>query len=58
MGLAEAAGLSTPTMAALTALAGLLTGVDHRREGLTLDRMGLTGMTVDEIRSYVAGGRR
>jgi opine dehydrogenase len=58
IGLAEAAGLSTPTMAALTVLAGLLAGVDYRREGLTLDRMGLTGMTVDEIRSYVAGGRR
>jgi opine dehydrogenase len=56
MGLAGAAGVPTPTMAALTDLAGLLNGVDYRREGLTLDRMGLTGMTPDEIRSYAATG--
>src|SRR5260370_27409409 len=54
MGLAEAAGVPTPTIAALTVLAGLVTGVDYRRVGLTLDHMGLTGMTVEKIRSYVA----
>ncbi len=58
MGLAGAAGVATPTMAALTDLAGLVTGVEHRREGLTLERMGLTGMTVAEIRSHVARGPR
>jgi opine dehydrogenase len=58
MGLAEAAGVPTPTIAALTVLAGLVTGVDYRRVGLTLDHMGLTGMTVEKIRSYVARGQR
>jgi opine dehydrogenase len=56
--LARALGIPTPTMAALTALASLMNGVDYLSEGLTLDRMGLTGMTADEIRSYAATGRR
>jgi opine dehydrogenase len=56
--LARAVGVPTPTMVALTALASLMNGVDYMNEGLTLDRMGLTGMTADEIRSYAADGQR
>jgi opine dehydrogenase len=56
MSLAGHVGVPTPTMGALTELATLLTDVDHRREGLTLEQMGLDGMSVGEIRSYVAGG--
>lgn len=56
MALAEAVGVPAPNMATLTDLAGLLNGVDYRRVGLSLERMGLSGMTAGEIRSYVAGG--
>ncbi len=54
--LAEAVGLPTPTMSALVALAGLMNGIDYRSEGLTLDRMGLVGMSVEEIRAYAERG--
>jgi opine dehydrogenase len=53
MHLAAAAGSPAPTIAALTHLAGVINGIDYPREGLTLERMGLAGMTPDEIRAHV-----
>ena len=54
--LASAAGVPTPTMEALVVLAGVLNGVDYRNDGLTLERMGLTGMGPDDIGSYATTG--
>ena len=52
MALAGLVGLRTPAMAAVTDLAGLLNAIDYRTAGLTLDRLGLGGMTAAEIRAY------
>jgi opine dehydrogenase len=56
MELARAANLATPTMAALTHLAGVINDIDYRREGLTLEKMGLDGMRPDNILDYVRSG--
>jgi hypothetical protein len=45
-----------PTTSALTELAGAINGVDYLREGVTLERMGLAGMNVDQIREHVSDG--
>src|SRR5262249_40612600 len=37
------AGVAAPTIASLVQLASLAVGVDYRREGLTLERLGLAG---------------
>jgi opine dehydrogenase len=54
--LAQSAGLPTPAAAAVSHLAGVINGVDYAREGLTLERMGLAEMTIDQIAAYI--GRR
>ncbi len=55
--LAGAAGTPAPDIAALVRLASVLTGVDQAAAGPTLARMGLAGMTAEEIRAYVEDGR-
>ena len=54
--LSRAANLSTPMMEALTTLAGALNGVDYYREGLTLERMGLTGLNAEGIVAHAHDG--
>ena len=54
--LAGVAGRPTPTMEALTTLAGTLNGVDYYRDGLTLDRMGMTGFGAEDILAYARDG--
>jgi opine dehydrogenase len=56
MELARATHLATPTMAALTHLASVVNDIDYRREGLTLEKMGLDGMRPDNILDYVRSG--
>ena len=56
--LADLLGVPTPAMDALTALAGVMNGVDYEGTGLTLERMGLLGLGADGIGSYVRTGRR
>ena len=53
MHLAVAAGSPAPTITALTHLAGVINGIDYPHEGLTLERMGLAGKTLSEIRAHV-----
>ena len=53
MHLAAAAGSPAPTIAALTHLAGMINGTHYLRGGLTLERMGLAGKTLREIRAHV-----
>jgi hypothetical protein len=45
-------------MGALTQLAGIRNHIDYEREGLTVDKMGRSGMRPDEITEYVRNGRR
>ena len=53
--LAAAVGCRTPTISAITHLAGLINGVDYTREGLTLEAMGLADMSAAEIRALARG---
>jgi opine dehydrogenase len=55
--MARAAGVPMPATAALVDLAGVMNGVDYAREGLTLERMGLAGLSADEISAYARLGR-
>jgi opine dehydrogenase len=54
--LARHCGGAAPTMEAVSAVAGALNGVDYRREGLTLERMGLAGVDPDGIVAYARRG--
>jgi opine dehydrogenase len=54
--LARAVGVPMPATEALVDLAGLMTGVHYRAEGLTLERMGLAGLGADEISAYARLG--
>lgn len=51
--LAELAEVPCPTLERLIDLASSLTGRNYRREGRTLARMGLTGLTPDQVRLAV-----
>lgn len=54
--LARLAVVRTPTMDAVTTLAGTINGIDYFRAGLTLDRMGLTGVAVQDVLAYAETG--
>ncbi len=45
--------VKTPTITSLIDLACLINDKDYRETGLTLDKLGLSGMTLDEIMAYV-----
>lgn len=51
--LAELAGVECPTLEQMIDLASSLTGRDYLREGRSLARMGLTGLTPDQVRLAV-----
>jgi len=54
--LGRLAGVETPTIDSLIVLAGMSLGVDFRKTGLTLDRMGLAGKTSTELDSFLELG--
>jgi opine dehydrogenase len=54
--LGELAGVATPTIDALVQLASLAVGVDYRRDGLTLDKLGLAGKSPAELLKFVEEG--
>jgi opine dehydrogenase len=56
--LAMLAGVPTPTMGAVTTLAGVLNGLDYFRGGLTLERMGMTGLAATDVVAYARQGPR
>lgn len=49
-------GVKTPVMNALITLASTALGVDFRKEGLTLEKMGLAGVTADRLASVLENG--
>jgi len=55
--LGDAAGVATPVIGGLVALAGALTGRDFVADGRTLERLGLAGRGVDDILAVVRGPR-
>lgn len=54
--LGAAAGVETPAMDALITIGSLIMGSDCRKEGRNLERMGLEGMDVDQIKRYLKEG--
>jgi opine dehydrogenase len=54
--LGQVASVATPTIDAMIQLASLATGVDYRRNGLTLDRLGLKDKTAAGIVRFVLDG--
>jgi opine dehydrogenase len=52
----RAFGVPTPTMDALIVLGGALNGRDYRADGLTLDRLGIAGLSPDELATYLRDG--
>ena len=53
--LGRAAGVTTPVIDGLIALTSAMLGRDFRREGRTLEALGLTGRSVSEIRTLAQG---
>jgi opine dehydrogenase len=49
-------GIETPVMDALICLASTALGVDFRAEGLTLEKMGLTGLRSDQLGDILGNG--
>lgn len=54
--LARLTGVKTPTMDSVIHLASVLHGKDYRKGGRTLERMGLAGMSVDQVKQFVQNG--
>jgi opine dehydrogenase len=52
------AGVQTPAMDSIVELACQLYGIDFWAVGRNPHSLGLVGMTIDEIKEYVAGGFR
>jgi opine dehydrogenase len=54
----QLAGVPTPTIDALVLLASVATGINFNERGLTLDKMGLAGMSVKQLKCYIETGER
>jgi opine dehydrogenase len=54
--LGEMLGVPTPTINALIGLASLINDTDYRQTGWTLEKMGIEGMTLEELLNYVENG--
>lgn len=54
--LGEFLEVPTPVINSLITLASLATGTDYRASGRTLERVGLAGMSLDDIHAYVIEG--
>jgi opine dehydrogenase len=52
------AGVATPVIHALITLASAALGVDFHKNGLTLERMGLAGLTTAQLKQFVQTGVR
>ena len=53
----DAVGVETPVMDALIALGAVVMGKDCRQEGRNLEKMGLAGMNLAQIKSYLENGK-
>ncbi|MEM4160411.1 MAG: NAD/NADP octopine/nopaline dehydrogenase family protein [Thermoplasmata archaeon] len=50
-------GIETPVISAMITLASELLGTDFRKEGRTLEKMGVKNMSVKKMRMYITTGR-
>ena len=53
----DAVGVETPMMDALIALGGVIMGRDCWKDGRNLDKLGLAGLDLPQIKSFLADGR-
>ena len=53
--LGQSLGVPTPTIDMIIQLAQLLHGKDYRREGRTVERLGIAGLSIKQIRQLVVG---
>jgi len=51
-------GVPTPATDTIIHLAELITGINYRREGLTLEQIGVAGLTKEQMISYANTGQR
>ncbi len=49
-------GIATPVMDALITLGSTMNGIDYRREGLTLERLGLAGRDLTRLEGFLRDG--
>jgi opine dehydrogenase len=56
--LGELAGVKTPVIDALVTIASEAVGTDFRRGGLTLERMGIAGLSPAQLKQFVQTGTR
>lgn len=54
--LGRLAGVPTPIIDALVAIGGVAVGIDYAREGLTLEKLGIAGMSPAELMRFVEEG--
>jgi opine dehydrogenase len=54
--LASRLGLETPVIDSLIALASAMNGVDYRRDGLTLEKMGLAAVRPENLPALLREG--
>lgn len=55
--LGERLGISLPTVHALVQIASVVNGEDYFKQGLTLEDLGVTGRTAEEINQYLQTGK-
>jgi opine dehydrogenase len=54
--LGDLAGVETPAIDAMVRLCSDMMGIDYAADGLTLERMGIAGMTPERLRRFVEDG--
>lgn len=54
--LAKIVGVSAPVMESLITVASTINKIDYRTQGLNKEKMGLAGLSVDQIRQYIIEG--
>jgi len=56
--LGSLAGVATPTIDTIVHLSSIATGIDYATEGLTLAKMGLEGMSPEQLWRYIEAGEK
>lgn len=56
--LGKAYGIATPTMDSLIYLASILNQTDYLKEGATLERLGIAGLTLKELHDLLKSGKK
>lgn len=55
--LAKEFNIDTPAIDSIIRIAGLITGIDFFKEGRTLERLGLGGLTIKQIHEFAQNGK-